>query len=227
MVLVCHDPRFVFLKTMKTAGTSVELLFERFCLPEGHERTGKGPPVISDRGIVGARGTIERGRYEWWNHMPASEVAALMGEAEFDASFKFATVRNPYRAVLSRFFFQLKAPYPSTLAAFHLQRLRFRRWLGKRRNPQEFGNHGIVHLDGRFVLDDFIRQESMVEDIGRIATRLGLAVDPGSLRSSKRNTGSERFPPSAYFNARGIEAVEEAFGWCFDQCGYSRNVGEA
>jgi len=34
MVLVSHTHEFIFMKTHKTASTSVEMFFERFCVPQ-------------------------------------------------------------------------------------------------------------------------------------------------------------------------------------------------
>lgn len=237
MVLVCNDPRFIFLKTMKTAGTSVEKLFQRHCLPEGHDGVVIGDPVISERGIVGARGVTGRQVAEraasgdpvdWWNHMPASAVADRLGTDFFASAFKFATVRNPYRIVLSFYFFTRKVPYPTTPLAFRYRRLRFRRWLMRQRNLEGLGNHGIVHLDGAFALDDYIRQEHLREDIERIARKLGLAVNTDDLSHDKPNrSGAGLHPPGAYFNDSCAAVVQKAFGWCFDHCGYSRDVSKA
>lgn len=34
-MLISHRKRFIFTKTAKTAGTSVESYFEQYCMPEG------------------------------------------------------------------------------------------------------------------------------------------------------------------------------------------------
>ncbi len=47
-MLVSHSKKFIFLKTMKTAGTSVEIYLERYCVPsdtyvEQHHRAETAP----------------------------------------------------------------------------------------------------------------------------------------------------------------------------------------
>ena len=51
MVLVSHAAEFIYMKTRKTAGTTVEMYFERFCVPPGTP-TGaeavRGPLAVPD-----------------------------------------------------------------------------------------------------------------------------------------------------------------------------------
>jgi hypothetical protein len=70
-MLISHVRQFIYLKTRKTAGTSVEIYFEPYCVDprhyhgEEHERKG----AVSDWGIVGAR--RQASLQTWYNHMPA------------------------------------------------------------------------------------------------------------------------------------------------------------
>ena len=79
-MLISHRYRFIYTKTAKTAGTSVESFFERFCMPEGtwrqlHERNQH----VSPEGIIGCRRAEIPPGTTWWNHMPAAEVKELIG----------------------------------------------------------------------------------------------------------------------------------------------------
>lgn len=59
-MLLSHSKRFIYLKTGKTAGTSVEIFFQPYCLPEEHichhTPTHTMEETISEAGIVGYRG---------------------------------------------------------------------------------------------------------------------------------------------------------------------------
>ena len=55
-MLISHRKRFIYTKTVKTAGTSVESYFEPYCMREGewsfsHSRA----EYVSEAGIVGIR----------------------------------------------------------------------------------------------------------------------------------------------------------------------------
>jgi hypothetical protein len=53
-MLVSHTAQFIFLKTLKTGGASVEIALQKLFLPQSR---AKNQPVFEDEtGIVGARG---------------------------------------------------------------------------------------------------------------------------------------------------------------------------
>ena len=75
-MLVSHSKKFIYIKTIKTAGTSVEVAMQKYCLPP----KGEIPPgtvgreaIETSYGIVGKRGECVEG-YKWFNHMPASRI---------------------------------------------------------------------------------------------------------------------------------------------------------
>src|SRR5262245_8925828 len=106
-MLVSHLKRFIYFKTVKTAGTSVEIYFERYCVPpdryagERHATHAE----ISDAGIIGSRGPDHRHPI-WHNHMPARRVRELLNGQCWDSYFKFCAVRNPFDKVVSQFWFE-------------------------------------------------------------------------------------------------------------------------
>ncbi len=56
MALVCYKHRFIFLKTRKTAGTSVEMALEPLCVPPGTEIREHRSMIKTRYGIVAHRG---------------------------------------------------------------------------------------------------------------------------------------------------------------------------
>lgn len=50
-----HSHEFVFLKTRKTAGTTIELALEPLCRPPGAEAREKTPQIVTAHGDVGGR----------------------------------------------------------------------------------------------------------------------------------------------------------------------------
>ena len=74
-MLVSHHHKFIYTKTVKTAGTSVESFFERFCMPQNEWEFSHGrDEYVSDYGIVGYRGSSRPPDAEYWNHMSAKEI---------------------------------------------------------------------------------------------------------------------------------------------------------
>lgn len=57
-MLISHRKKFIFTKTNKTAGTSIESYYERFCMPVGEwEESHAREEYISDTGVIGYRGS--------------------------------------------------------------------------------------------------------------------------------------------------------------------------
>ncbi|NHX27545.1 sulfotransferase family 2 domain-containing protein, partial [Escherichia coli] len=110
MVLVCNDPRFVFIKTRKTGGTSVEMALQKAASISDAPVIEQTDAVITPRGIVGRRKlpadqASPEGRI-WYNHMPAAEVRQHLGHTQWNDSTIIATVRNPFARMVSQFHFR-------------------------------------------------------------------------------------------------------------------------
>src|SRR5262245_14233995 len=104
-MIVSHKYRFIFLKTAKTAGTSIEVGLSAWCgdgdIITGDNRCGYRRNYALGLGRLGIRmpGEIERRLPEivgYYPHMPAHQVRRLIGRETWDAYFKFAVERNPW-----------------------------------------------------------------------------------------------------------------------------------
>jgi hypothetical protein len=115
-MIVSHAHKFIFLKTKKTAGTSIELALSELCGPQDIIT----PLTKIDEALrEGKRGAQNWRRHGWWgsprplwkrrflkftaedygfyNHMPAVEAKALINDDKVWRSyFKFAFDRNPW-----------------------------------------------------------------------------------------------------------------------------------
>lgn len=158
-MLVSHKRKFIFLKTVKTAGTSVEIFFEEFCVEEpifyeiGREKTNS---MVSNIGIVGARrgrklriGKIFGGFHtkfpgrrlgigklfggvhtKFHHHKPAESLRRALGREIWDDYFKFTIVRNPFDQLVSKFWWNNRSRRDELLAkGFDEVKAEFKRWL--------------------------------------------------------------------------------------------------
>ena len=69
-MLYSKKHNFIYSKTKKTAGTSIEVFFQRFCAPESmlvNSQAGTDE-IVCDEGIVGKRGPKRKGGF-YWGHM--------------------------------------------------------------------------------------------------------------------------------------------------------------
>ncbi|MCS3754373.1 hypothetical protein GGP79_002337 [Salinibacter ruber] len=231
-MLVSHRHNFIYTKTFKTAGTSVEAFFEPFCIPAektwtfSHARAEQ----VSDAGVVGYRGSNYE-RATWWNHMPAADIRDRLGPSTWESYFKFCVVRNPFDKAVSNFYFGQKRSFEYTSQYFkgrirsalrtasrRFLRFEFERWLEKGALNVDRDKYMI---DGDICMDDFIFFERLEDDVRRISSHLGLPFDGEQLPRLKSGTRPDRYSTNDHYTARSKEIVAEAFDVEIDLFGYS------
>jgi hypothetical protein len=223
MVIVSHDHGFVFLKTRKTAGTSVEMVLEPFCRPPGAEVSEKTPTLVSRHGIVGRRLTprsrLERllFRRDWYNHMTAAEVRAGLGPDRWARYRKVAALRNPFDLAVSRYHWELARHGLPEAEDFAETRGRFAEMVQSGRFD---GDHGIVHLDGHFVADTVVRFETLAADVAALVQQLVPGAAAAPLPHTKKTANRRQHPVADYYDAASIAAIRKSSAWVFDRFGY-------
>ena len=125
MTIISHSRKFIFVKTMKTAGTSLEMALSKYC-SDGDILAPLGDPGEEDKrreiAGIGSRNysrplaeyrlqqrlqKLVRGRREvkYAEHAPAWQIRRRLGEDIWSDYFKFAVVRNPFDRCVSRFYY--------------------------------------------------------------------------------------------------------------------------
>jgi len=121
IVIISHKYRFIFIKTRKTAGTSVEVYLSQICA-DSDIFTPITPPVASHKprnykgiwnpvheyrmtkGWKARRMILEFfRRRRFYNHIPAAIVRSRMSEVTWQDYFKFCIERNPWDKTISHY----------------------------------------------------------------------------------------------------------------------------
>lgn len=128
-MIISHKHKFIFIRTNKAAGTSIEIALSRFCgsadiltrdLPEDEDlkrslgcRTAQNFRIpfrqynLTDWKDVFVK-TIRREKRKtkrYYNHSSASEVRRLAGEKIWSEYYKFCFERNPWDRAISYYYF--------------------------------------------------------------------------------------------------------------------------
>jgi len=212
-MIVSHLHRFIFLKTKKTASSSVELALSEICGPDDvitplqpadeTLRRGRGPqnyaipvgrrPLLAPlRRLFGA--TPARAGLEFYNHMPAYKAKAALPAAVWTGYAKVAVERNPWDREVSLYFWehrQLAEEDRPPFADFVL----------KRPAAERVKNMQLYSIDGRIVVDRFLRYETLAADFAAFMHDLGVdrppvlphaksSHRPGSHRPGSRTAGA-------------------------------------
>jgi hypothetical protein len=237
-MLVSHRKHFIYTKTAKTAGTSVESYFEKYCMPEGEwKETHLSEEYVSDTGIIGYRGSRGKG-LTYYNHMSADSIRNLVGQDIWNSYFKFTVIRNPYDKLISWFAMceQQKQNYDlRTRAKCSLKRLlrrgnpsdrvkgrtdveRFRSWIHLGGTIDDRDKYLV---GGKVCVDYFIRFENLQEDVHHVCDRLSIPYIPENIPSFKKGMRSSRLKVRDYFDEGTKRIVEKNYAWEIEHFGYS------
>jgi hypothetical protein len=215
-MLISHSKKFIFLKTVKTAGTTVEIFFEEWCRPyemkyvEGGEWTSA---IVSTEGIVGARGENVKNE-KYYNHQTAKEIREEFGTDIWNNYFKFSIVRNPYDELISRFWFLLdqKTRISFLDGGFEATKREFKKWV----MGQENLNSRIYLIDDQLAVDFLIRFEFLEDDVEKVCSHLGFRKNVSELQKFKSGIRPSKGiwnQVSDYYDSDSIAHIENRFSW--------------
>ncbi len=186
-MIICHKYRFIFIKTMKTAGTSIEVFLSQFCdsndivTPiephvEPHlARNFKGVwnplPVFAFKSGFGfwekffAIKSFINGQ-KFYNHMPAMYVRDRIPKTIWDSYYKFCVDRNPWDKTISHFWLLKHVLYKNLTFDQYLK-------LGV------FCLNYPLYTDrsGNVLVDKVVKYDSLNNQLGEIFAMLGIPFD--------------------------------------------------
>ncbi len=237
-MLVSHRKKFIFIKTEKTAGTSVEAYFEPYCLPE-EEWAFSGPrdQYVGETGIVGARGNWAR-HQEFYSHMPAHAIKSKVGSSVWENYYKFTIIRNPFDMIVS-YFHHLETIFANTrfvdlptrrkvhrlLWALQVPNVgesaeRFRTWVRredwldrwfKGLYPGFVNNCEKYVINGDVCVDDFIQTEDIHAGIERVCSSLDIPYEPSRLPNLKSGNRPTHLDYKAYYDEATARIIADQY----------------
>jgi hypothetical protein len=221
-MLISHRHRFIYTKTVKTAGTSVEIYFEEACIPPGSdiERGHAIAETVTEAGVIGYRGVDPSG-CRWYNHLPASNIRELAGPEIWDSYFKFCVIRNPFDKLVSLWWAIVSASerYADIVRDFASIRREFSSWCAQA--AANTVDRDKYMIDGQVVMDGFIRYESLLADLEQVCGRVGFPFRPDLLGKYKSGLRVNARPSVEYYDAAAAQAVYDAFRWELEYFGYT------
>jgi len=220
-MIVSHKYRFIFLKTNKTAGTSIEIALSKFCggddiitplLPNDElirNHLGyRGPQnylaPMSDYGPIDFFRMLTKGcrKVRYFGHFPAQSARSLLGEEIWNSYYKFCFERNPWERVISYYYWRYQAEPRPSLSQFIESDIPMRL---KKRGIQ------LYTIRGRIVVDRVCLYERLETDLEEVRLRIGLP-EQIVLPRAKAYTRKNRSSYHEILDAAQMQKVEELFG---------------
>lgn len=225
-MLICHPHRFIFIKPIKAAGTSVECFLQPLCQEINDDVSEYTAERITTNGIVGYRGP-SKGASQHWNHMPASRIKELYPDY-FTKYTVISIIRNPYQKAISLFLWlgPLSHLEAIRLASTHQKQLKnlFLLFLKSKKNISSLlTDSPRLLLQGSLAVDHVLRFESLNCDLSALINSLSLPLSAENLGTYKVSSQSNQsHDAKSYFCTESLEFVNSVFDWYFRLFGYHK-----
>jgi hypothetical protein len=211
-MILSYKHRFIFIKTNKTAGTSVEIALSKFCGPDDIITRLSENDEIFRLQTTGKSFQNNRssGGFRFYSHMGLSEIRGGVGENIVGSYFKFCVVRNPWDRTVS-FYFWRQSERRRQIAFADFIRSPVMDKLKER-------GRDLYMDEGRPRMDYFIRYEKLQDDFNAVIARFGLG--PVELPKAKSGARPSRGNYRTYYSNDDADRIRELFAEEIAEFGY-------
>jgi hypothetical protein len=225
-MIISHKHKFIFIKTAKTAGTSIEVFLSNHCAADdvvtpvepavdGHApRNYKGffnplPEILAGANRPRAAWNDLVRCNKFFNHMPALLVQRRIAGRVWRSYFKFCVERNPWDKVLSHY--HMNAHRAGSLSLDQYFKI------GK--FPLNFPRY--TDRSGKeIIVDRVLRYEDLTAELTDVFAQVNIPFN-GTLSSrAKSEYRTDRRPYQLVFNEEQRRIVEQVFAREIELHGY-------
>jgi hypothetical protein len=182
-MIISHKYKYIFIKTNKTAGTSIEIALSKFCGKEDiitpndpkdeiirKQLNYPGPqnyavPFYEYR-LKDVYRLIQRQKKKpkFYHHISATEIKKLVDKRVWDNYYKFCFERNPWDRIISLYYWRSKSKLQPPVSEFI-----------DSDEPKLLNKYGyrLYTIDDEVVVDKICRYENIEKELESISNILG------------------------------------------------------
>lgn len=200
-MILSFKHKFIFLKTKKTAGTSMEIALSGICGPEdiitritdddqaAREALGfPGPQNHIIQDIRNERGNVPRA-YKFFHHMTMKDVLERLPDLDLSGFFVFAVERDPLDRMMSFYHFR----------GGDSRWENFDNFLTRRAGKIWISAWDLYHVDDVNVADQIYFYEDLPGACEDLTRRFGVEVKLPEYRAKGQYRKSREIPPLSDF----------------------------
>ena len=191
-MIISHKHRFIFIKTGKTAGTSIETYLSPFCGEED---------ILTPFGIE-EEGHLARNYSGFRNHLSGAKIREMIDGDVWKNYYKFCVERNPWDKAISHYYFVTKR---------HGLSLSFDEYLAEEYKSINYPKYTEPSNPDSIIVDRIIRYENMSEELGEVFKMLGIPFDGGLGIRAKGNYRTDRRPYKEVLTQSQREIITEFY----------------
>lgn len=230
-MIISHKYKFIFIKTRKTAGSSIQIYLSDHCgendivstidRPERpyNPRNYRGlynpiPELTERRSARKIARTL--GRFftlkKFQSHIKARDVRKRIPCEIWDNYYKFTVERNPWDKVLSHYHF-VRQRYDS-----YDQNISFEEYLDVAELPYNYTKY--TDLNQNIIVDRVVRYENLNQELGEIFSELGVPFSGSLGPTEKSHYRKDRRPYQEVYTPEQRDAVAKLFDQEIKMHGY-------
>ena len=200
---------YIYIRPRKTGSSTIETVLQESLGPDDmfvREDLGVLTPIVKPGVSIPKNSRLV-------THIKVSDVRDMIRDDIWDRLYKFTSERHPYEKAVSYAYYKNRGPVG--------EYRNFDRFLDRIIRGGKYASFPYYSLDGRSVADDYVRLETLDEDIRRVGQRLGIPI-PDELPRKRVTERDDKRP------ARDILTPEQrdtVFAYCqpeFELLGYER-----
>jgi hypothetical protein len=229
-MIICHEYKFIFIKTRKTAGTSIETALSKFC-GEYDVITSLSSEDEKARKDMGLRGmqnihvpllrysgadianlvNLQRKRFH--NHSSAAEARRYVGRGKWSKYFVFCVERNPFDRAVSQYFWKNRklVEKPDMQEFFRLL------------STPSMSNWNVYSSKDGVLVDRILRYENLDQELSEVGNLLGINIDISSIHA-KSHTRTDKRNYTEIIDYESRLVIEERCAKEIKHFGYQWNV---
>jgi hypothetical protein len=225
-MILSHRHKFIFLKTSKTAGTSIEIALSQICgekdviTPiakedeELRQSLGYRPPqnYLPEMSRLRQKPNRQLAKQEgFFNHIPGHRVRSLVNAEVWNSYFKFCVARNPWDRVISQYYWRHQQEPRPDMTAF-IQGPQVQTLMRK--------GYPIYTHNDEVLVDHICRFENLEQEMRLLSERLNLGEEIRLLHAKAKSRADNRHY-RAILNKNQADLIATIFSKEIDLLGYA------